>query len=197
MATVGDADTGTGVWGHSKSGPGVHAESDSARGIEARGNPAGHFDGNVEVTGNVSAHDVFLTGGDCAEEFDVADAASAEPGTVLVIDDDGLLTHSRSPYDRRVAGVVSGAGAARPGVILGRDPKGAQRPALALAGKVFCKVDATDGPIGVGDLLTTSRRPGHAMKAADPAKAFGAVLGKALRPLGAGAGLVPILVCLQ
>jgi len=37
----------------------------------------------------------------------------------------------------------------------------------------------------------------HAMKARDPARAFGAVLGKALRPLQAGTGLIPILVALQ
>jgi hypothetical protein len=35
------------------------------------------------------------------------------------------------------------------------------------------------------------------MKAADPARAFGSVLGKALRPLGSGQDLVPILVALQ
>jgi hypothetical protein len=197
MATVGDADTGTGVWGHSKSGPGVHAESDSGRGIEARGNPAGHFDGNVDVTGNVTAHDVVLSGGDCAEEFAVRDTASVDAGTVLVIDDDGLLARSERPYDSRVAGVVSGAGDLHPGVVLGRVPGGPARLAVALVGRVFCKVDATDGPVAVGDLLTTARRPGHAMRVADPARAFGSVLGKALRPLPAGTGLVPILVGLQ
>lgn len=35
------------------------------------------------------------------------------------------------------------------------------------------------------------------MKASDSVKAFGAVIGKALRPLGAGQGLIPILVALQ
>jgi hypothetical protein len=64
-------------------------------------------------------------------------------------------------------------------------------------GKVYCKVDATDAAIAVGDLLTTSRTPGHAMKAEDPVRAFGAVIGKALRPLSGGLGLVPVLVALQ
>ena len=31
----------------------------------------------------------------------------------------------------------------------------------------------------------------------DPSRAFGATLGKALQPLGAGVGLIPILVALQ
>ena len=35
------------------------------------------------------------------------------------------------------------------------------------------------------------------MKATDPIKAFGAVIGKALRPLKNGTGLVPILIALQ
>jgi hypothetical protein len=35
------------------------------------------------------------------------------------------------------------------------------------------------------------------MKASDPARAFGAVLGKALRPLDRGTGLIPIVVALQ
>jgi hypothetical protein len=68
---------------------------------------------------------------------------------------------------------------------------------VSLMGKVYCKVDAQYAPIEVGDLLTTSPTPGHAMKAADPLKAFGTIVGKALRPLAAGKGLIPILVALQ
>ena len=71
------------------------------------------------------------------------------------------------------------------------------RMPLALVGKVYCKVDAGHGAIEIGDLLTTSPTPGHAMKAADPMRAFGAVIGKALRPLASGTGLIPILVALQ
>jgi hypothetical protein len=46
-------------------------------------------------------------------------------------------------------------------------------------------------------MLTTSPTAGHAMVARDAAQAFGAVLGKAIAPLGAGRGLVPVLVALQ
>ena len=100
-------------------------------------------------------------------------------------------------YDRRVAGVISGAGGYKPAVILDRKATGADRLPLALMGKVYCRVDASKSPISIGDLLTTSSTPGHAMKAANQAKAFGAVIGKALRPLSEGCGLVPILVALQ
>ncbi len=148
--------------------------------------------GNANVTG-----DVVLTGADCAEDFDVAAEVEVEPGTVMVIDDREVLRPSSQPYDRRVAGVVSGAGAFKPALLLDRRASSHKRRPVALVGKVYCNVDASYGPIDVGDLLTTSLTPGHAMKAADPAQAFGAVIGKALRPLKSGRGLVPILVALQ
>jgi hypothetical protein len=66
-----------------------------------------------------------------------------------------------------------------------------------LVGRVYCKVDSQYARIQVGDLLTTSSTPGYAMKADDPAKAFGAIVGKALKPLETGRGLIPILVALQ
>jgi hypothetical protein len=46
-------------------------------------------------------------------------------------------------------------------------------------------------------MLTTSATPGHAMKAVDRITAFGAVVGKALRSLDCGQGLIPILITLQ
>jgi hypothetical protein len=62
---------------------------------------------------------------------------------------------------------------------------------------VYCKVNADFGSIAIGDLLTTSPMPGRAMKAAEPTKAFGAVIGKALDSIDRGCGLIPILVTLQ
>jgi hypothetical protein len=59
---------------------------------------------------------------------------------------------------------------------------------------VYCKVDAATGPIRVGDLLTTSATYGCAMKAVDPLRAFGALIGKALGNHDSGIGLIPILV---
>jgi len=66
-----------------------------------------------------------------------------------------------------------------------------------LMGKVYCKVDAQSLSVEVGDLLTTSPAPGCAMKATDFAEASGAIIGKALRPLTDGLGLIPVLVALQ
>jgi len=97
----------------------------------------------------------------------------------------------------RPAGIVSGAGALKPGIVLGRDGVAGRSRPIALAGRVNCQVDARYGPVEVGSLLTTSSTPGHAMRAVDERRAFGAVIGKALAPLSAGQALVPILVALQ
>jgi hypothetical protein len=107
------------------------------------------------------------------------------------------LQLSSKAYDKRVAGVVSGAGDYRPGVILDRQEAKASRRPIALLGKVFCRVDAKYAPVEMGDLLTTSPTPGYAMRVTDPLQAFGAVIGKALRPLREGQALIPILVALQ
>jgi hypothetical protein len=127
----------------------------------------------------------------------VAGAQQLEPGTVVVIDQEGALRESRDAYDRKVAGVVSGAGEHKPGIVLDRRESGRSRTAVALVGKVYCKVDAGYAAIDVGDLLTASPTPGHAMKAVDPLRAFGAVIGKALRPLESGTALILVLVALQ
>jgi hypothetical protein len=149
-------------------------------------------EGDLSVTG-----DVRLTGADYAEDFTLGDPSDDEPGTVMVIDDQGEVRSCRTAYDPRVAGVVSGAGGYRPAVILDHQPGVTGRTPLALIGKAFCKVDASYGPVQVGDLLTTSPTPGHAMRAADPLASHGAVLGKALQPLAEGQGLVPFIVTLR
>jgi hypothetical protein len=148
--------------------------------------------GDVEVTG-----DIQLLGADCAENFDVSEAETAEPGTVMVIDQEGTLKPSEQAYDKRVAGVVSGAGGLKPGIILDKQEPNEGRLPVALMGKVACKVDARYLPIEVGDLLTTSPAAGYAMKAKDSRRAFGAVLGKALRALNDGTDTIPVMVALQ
>ncbi len=152
----------------------------------------------LTVNGNILATgDVKLSGADCAEEFRIEKSSLLEPGTVMVIGDEETLHHCAEAYDRKVAGIISGAGNLKAGIVLGRQLSDHKRMPLALSGKVFCKVNAEHAAIEVGDLLTTSPTPGHAMKAADPLKAFGAVIGKALRPLKEGQGLIPILIALQ
>jgi hypothetical protein len=141
--------------------------------------------------------DIILNNADCAEDFDIAESAEIEPGTVMVIDKDGKLRQSNMPYDKRVAGVLSGAQNYKPGLVLDKRKSTSVRKSVSLMGKVYCKADSQYGSIEVGDLLTTSKTPGHAMKAVDPVKAFGSVIGKALGSLSQEIGLIPILVTLQ
>jgi len=158
----------------------------------------------VGITGNITSvesitvsGDVILSGGmDCAEHFESALDQQLDPGSVVVIDDDGLVRECGAPYDKRVAGIISGAGEYRPGVVLGECVSDRAPARVALIGKVFCKVDAGFAAIEAGDVLTSSPTPGHAMKASDTSRAFGAVVGKALRAQPNGRGLIPVLVTL-
>jgi len=197
---VGVSTTGNGVWGQTDgAGVGVLGTSKTGIGVYGKGGKlAGFFEGGVEVTGDLAVTgDIRLANADCAEDFDIAADQQLEPGTVMVLGEEGTLHQSQHPHDKRVAGVISGAGDYKPGIVLDRRPTQHQRQPVALLGKVFCKVDAQYAPIEVGDLLTTSATPGHAMKAGGPLQAFGAVIGKALRPLKDGQGLIPILIALQ
>ena len=134
---------------------------------------------------------------DYAEGFDVTEEDNIEAGTVLVIDSDnpGKLTVSRSAYDSKVAGIVAGANGIGSGVRLG---VGQFDHDVALAGRVFCNVDATQTAVQAGDLLTTSGTAGYAMKATDYDRARGAILGKAMQKLELGQkAQILVLVTLQ
>jgi hypothetical protein len=220
IAIAGDSQMGIGVSGTSHNAKAAAISGTNPGGL------AGSFNGNVVVTGlgtfgtltttstasfpnvnvtgninlsgilNVAAGgDIQLAGADCAEQSDITDEV-AEPGTVMVVGESEKLAPCDRSYDTRVAGVVSGAEEYRPALILDRRETGLPRRAIALIGKVYCKVDAEYGAIAAGDLLTTSATPGHAMKAADPGKSFGTTLGKALRSWSDGKGLIPVLVAL-
>ena len=89
----------------------------------------------------------------------------------MVLNEAGALRQCDCAYDTKVAGVISGAGSYKPAIVLDRRRSSENRMPMALVGKVYCKVDAGYGAVRVGDMLTTSRTPGHAMKVQDPAKA--------------------------
>ncbi len=154
----------------------------------------------VTNTGRVITPVVEITGGsDLAEPFALSGQDEIPAGALVVIDDEhpGQLKLSDRPYDNRVAGVVSGAGGVDPGLTLSQADKFDGGRNVALTGRVYALADASGGPIRPGDLLTTSSRPGHAMKATDPSRSHGAVIGKAMSSLDGGTGLVLVLVNLQ
>jgi hypothetical protein len=170
--------------------------------FDSMGDTAINIDGQYgRVTARIVTSDrLELTGGaDLAEPFTMSGGRTLPEGTVVVIDETspGNLRESGSAYDRRVAGVVSGAGGIRAGITLAQDGVFDEGQNVALTGRVYVRADVSNGPIRPGDRLTTSARPGHAMKATDPARSDGAVLGKAMTSLESGTGLVLVLVNLQ
>ncbi len=155
--------------------------------------------GGAYFSHSLSASVVEVRGADVAEGFDQTDGSSAEPGTVMVIDEanPGNVKPSATAYDRKVAGIISGAGGVRPGLKLTQDGVADGNNLIAMAGRVYAKVSAENGSIAPGDLLTTSNTAGHAMKATDTEISHGAVIGKAMTELKEGTGLVLVLVNLQ
>src|SRR6266446_6743683 len=125
----------------------------------------GHFAITLDgISAKITCWDVELSNADCAEEFDVASNNSVDPGSVVILMEEGKVRQSTEEYDTRVAGVISGAGMYKPGLLLDRKASSSGRVPVTLIGKVFCKDDATKDAVRPGDLLTTSNRSGHAMR---------------------------------
>ncbi len=162
------------------------------------------IDGSFSGTGRISTGELLITGGsDLSENFDIntlQPELEPLPGMVVSIDPEntGELMVSSTPYDRRVAGIISGAGGVNPGLLMGqKDSVADGANPVALTGRVYCWADAANGAIEPGDLLTTSNTPGHAMKVKDYDQSQGAILGKSMSSLKGGRGLVLVLVSLQ
>jgi hypothetical protein len=152
----------------------------------------------LDVNGTARVKVLEITGADLAEKFPTTE--TLEPGTVVEIDPDnpGHLRKARGAYNKRVAGVVAGANGLSKGIVLGNLEGSENHTPIAISGRVWVYADATHEAIEPGDLLTTSDTPGYAMKASDPSRAHGAVLGKAMTRLEKGkTGMVLVLVNLQ
>ena len=115
---------------------------------------------------------------DIAENYSVSDPNIGPADIVsLPSSDSAELTKSTTAYDQHLFGVIS----TKPGIILGsndsmsQDPN--QRP-VALKGRVPVKVSVENGPINIGDTITSSSTPGVGMKATRP----GQIIGNALEP---------------
>jgi hypothetical protein len=151
-----------------------------------------HVVGDVTVTGNIAAKYQ-----DVAEWVPASERFPA--GTVVVLDStkSNHVIASNKSYDTRVAGVIS----EQPGITLGE--RGDNKVLVATTGRVRLKVDASSGPIQVGDLLVTSDIPGMAMKSQAinvggvQLHRPGTLLGKALEPLTKGKGEILVLLSLQ
>lgn len=177
---------------NSGGGVGIYAESDAT-------GWAAEFKGNMRIRSATTGNTVVELGEglDYAEGFDVSGPDEAGAGCVMAIDEEnpGRLVLSTMEYDRRVAGIVAGANGLGSGVRLGAQGFDLD---VALAGRVYCNVEADEEEVRPGDLLTTSDIPGYAKKATDRERAQGAILGKAMEGLEKGSrGKILVLVTLQ
>lgn len=155
-------------------------------------------DEKLVVNGVAKVSILEVTGADLAERFPTSE--EVEPGMVVAIDPakPGQLCLAKGAYNRKVAGVVSGANDLHAGTVLGNLPGLEKATPVALSGRVWVYCDATEHAVEPGDLLTTAERPGHAMAVQDFSKAHGAVLGKAMTGLEKGkTGMVLVLINLQ
>jgi hypothetical protein len=183
---------GPGVVGESQHGAGVRGTSQHGTGLVGIGGTfAAELIGAVRVQGDISVSgDVVLAGADYAEALSTTDQ-NIEAGCVVALGPDGGIHLCDREHDSTVAGIVSGAGGIKPAIVLDRHEESAN---VALIGKVWCLAEADQSPIRPGDLLTSSSIPGHCRRITEPARAFGAVIGKALTALSSGHGLVRVLV---
>ena len=158
---------------------------------------------DLDINGTTRTKVLEITGGsDLTEWFDVSSSQhqKPEPGMLASIDPNqaGKLKLSSAPYDKKIAGIISGANGIQGGMTMGQKGSIAdgQYP-IALTGRVYVKADASKGAIQPGDQLTSSALPGYAMKVSDSTRAQGAVIGKAMTSLEKGKGYVLVLVNLQ
>jgi hypothetical protein len=119
---------GSGLAGRFQGAVEVTGNCKALHGLEAGSivvNAEGRFESNVFMLGDITCSgniignqnaakttitcfDVVLSGGDCAEDFDICHTDNSDPGTVMVIDKSGALRACDQAYDKRVAGVISG-----------------------------------------------------------------------------------------
>lgn len=231
----------TGVWGRSFDTPGGNnygVEGDagctgcnSATAVQAvvRRNGTGDFwSGDFYDLGTDGVYHGLYADYRTGSAIDVAEyindtAGDTKPGDVVVADrqNDESVVKSSEPYDTSVLGVIS----TRPHMVLGielvMDEETRVRyeditaTQLTIAGRIPVKVTDENGPIERGDLLTSSSKPGYAMKwsSLDTAEAMDfeelkwilaentrrghALLGKALTPHDSGEGTIIALLSLQ
>lgn len=163
------------------------------------------LDGDYAGTGRsrIIVDELQIKGGaDFAEYFDIIETTTApEAGMLVSISEtaEGKMTISSNPYDKKVAGVISGANGISAGMTMGQQGTIADgKHPVAISGRVYVKAEASVHAISPGDLLTTSSVAGHAMKAANQKKATGAIIGKAMGHLAAGqTGYVLVLLSIQ
>lgn len=197
----GDTDSTLIIRGNSAAGKGGEIifvdQSTGTRTMEIDGNYAGTSRSRMVVD------ELQIKGGaDFAEYFDIKSNSEDKPtpGMLVSIDENniGKLIISNTAYDKKVAGIISGANGIKPGMMMGHKNTIADGEyPVAISGRVYVLAEALKHPIQPGDLLTTSSVEGYAMKATNNKKAVGSVIGKAMSRLENGKGMVLVLLSIR
>ena len=152
--------------------------------------------GNQGICGNTTSGDATDTtdvllsdcpGTPAADYMEMYSVEGAEPGDIVAVgnsyaitkDGDRLakLTKSVKPYQQNIIGVVSNPEDAGDFNSIGRNIKEEDNPMpVALSGRVKVKVSIENGIISTGDYLTSSSKPGVAMKATTSGRVIGIAL---------------------
>ena len=138
-------------------------------------------------------------GSDLCEGFDIVHSDEATPGMLVSIDPEGIgsLKVTDEPYDKKIAGIISGAKGINPGMIMNQENSIANGSrSIALAGRVYVLASLENGNITPGDLLTSSSQRGYAMRVDSSNPSHGAIIGKAMTTVDEE-GYVLVLVNLQ
>jgi hypothetical protein len=180
-------------------GPVISAYAPSGGGSLFRGLASLALKFEVRNSGEVRSDVGFNTPADFAEAM-IANGGKQgfEPGDVVVLSQnaDHSVDVSTEPNSTRVAGIFS----KRPGIVASSHPmEGLLETEIpvAIMGIVPCKASAENGPIAVGDLLTTSSIPGHAMMVVNRLTSAGTIVGKAMEWLASGTGMIKVMVMLR
>ncbi len=202
-------DRGCGVLGLSRFGAGGVFSSEHAFSLVADGfgridaydsTPAlrGNGDallvnGHSEFHGRVNIYNRGEHPAGIVELFEVDDEEYVTPGDVLVASPrgGGILSRSRSPYDRGVVGIVSG----NPTMIFNNAGEGKRLYPVVLSGRALCRIDAREKAVKPGDLIVTSSMPGCGMAGdVDSPDKTGTVVAKALDSLAEGVQAISVFI---
>lgn len=141
--------------------------------------------GKLQVNGLIAGTATSAQYADLAEKY--ATDQTYDPGTVLVIGGSAEVTQCTIACDSAVMGIVS----TDPAILMNSEAPGQY---IALIGRVPCKVV---GPVQKGDILVTSRTPGHVESAVSYPPSPGTVVAKALESCGEGQHVIEVLVTLS
>lgn len=135
--------------------------------------------GNINTGKFVLSHGINTVTGayDLAEDYPTHDDMLA-PGDLVSLDtsEKGFVRRAHGKGDKDIIGIYSVNPALR---LSQKDPliDGARAIPVALAGRVPVTVTLENGPIKIGDYLTSSAEPGKAAKATKPGRVIGRALG--------------------